>query len=160
MKWKENLIKWKENLIKNKENIKESFIKSIIYRIITILLGMIVALIITGNILVALSLGFATESIQFINYFIYETIWTNYHDKRLRRKIELMREVDIKFDFDLIKDMSFEFSQIDTFIKEYYESILSFFEKLLQNQFLEDIHKDILRDKTYFELKHNHKKFS
>jgi len=160
MKWKNKLIKWKENLIKNKESIKESFIKSIIYRMITILLGMLVALIITGNIFVALSLGIATESIQFINYFIYETIWTNYHDKRLRRKIELMREVDIKFDFDLIKDMSFEFSQIDTFIKEYYESILSFFEKLLQNQYLEDIHKDILRDKTYFELKHKHKKFS
>ena len=153
-------MKLKEKLIENKEIIKESLIKSIIYRTITILLGMLVALIITGNLVVALSLGIATETIQFIYYFIYETIWTNYHDKKLRRKIELMREVDIKFDFDLIKDMSFEFSQIDTFIKEYYESILSFFEKLLQNQFLEDIHKDILRDKTYFELKHNHKKFS
>ena len=144
----------------NKETIKESLIKSTIYRIITILLGMLVALIITGNVVLALSLGIATETIQFIYYFIYETIWTNYHDKRLRRKIEMTREVDIKFDFDLIKDMSFEFSQTDTFIKEYYESILSFFEKLLQNQYLEEIHKEILRDKTYFELKHKHKKFS
>ena len=153
-------MKFKEKLIENKETIKESLIKSTIYRIITILLGMLVALIITGNVVLALSLGIATETIQFIYYFIYETIWTNYHDKRLRRKIEMTREVDIKFDFDLIKDMSFEFSQTDTFIKEYYESILSFFEKLLQNQYLEDIHKEILRDKTYFELKHKHKKFS
>ena len=121
---------------------------------------MLVALIITGNVALALSLGIATEMIQFIYYFIYETIWTNYHDKRLRRKIEMTREVDIKFDFDLIKDMSFEFSQTDTFIKGYYDPIISFFEKLLQNQYLNDIHVDILRDKTYFELKHKHKKFS
>ena len=80
-------MKFKEKLIENKENIKESLIKSTIYRIITILLGMLVALIITGNIVLALSLGIATETIQFIYYFIYETVWTNYHDKRLRRKI-------------------------------------------------------------------------
>lgn len=153
-------MKLKEKLIENKETIKESLIKSTIYRIITILLGMVVALIITGNVVLALSLGLATETVQFIYYFIYETIWTNYHDKRLRRKIEMTREVDIKFDFDLIKDMSFEFSQTDTFIKEYYDSILIFFERLLQNQHLEDIHADILRDKTYFELKHKHKKFN
>lgn len=153
-------MKLKEKLIENKEIIKESLIKSIIYRTITILLGMLVALIITGNLVVALSLGIATETIQFIYYFIYETIWTNYHDKKLRRKIEITREVDIKFDFDLIKDMSYEFSQTDTFIKEYYDSIILFFEKLLKNQYLEDIRADILRDKTYFELKHKHKKFS
>ena len=153
-------MKLKKKLIENKEIIKESLIKSIIYRTITILLGMVVALIITGNVVVALSLGIATETIQFIYYFIYETIWTNYHDKRLRRKIEMTREVDIKFDFDLIKEMSFEFSQTDTFIKEYHDSIISFFEKLLENQYLEEIHADILRDKTYFELKHKHKKFS
>ncbi|MFX0105573.1 MAG: DUF2061 domain-containing protein [Candidatus Hodarchaeota archaeon] len=153
-------MKWKDKLIENKEIIKESLIKSIIYRVITVLLGMFVALIITGNIFVALSVGIATEIIQFINYFIYETIWTNYHDKRLRKKIEMTREVDIKFDFDLIKEMSFEFSQTDTFIKEYYDSIISFFEKLLENKYLEDIREDILRDKTYFELKHKHKKFS
>lgn len=153
-------MKLKKKLIENKEIIKESLIKSIIYRTITILLGMLVALIITGNVFVALSLGIATETIQFVYYFIYETIWTNYHDKRLKRKIEMTREVDIKFDFDLIKEMSFEFSQTDTFIKEYYNSIISFFEKLLENQYLEDIHADILRDKTYFELKHKHKKFS
>jgi uncharacterized membrane protein len=152
-------MKLKSKLIENKEIIKESLIKSIIYRVITILLGMLVALIITGNLLVALSVGIATETIQFINYFIYETIWTNYHDKRLRRKILMTREVDIKFDFDLIKEMSFEFSQTDTFIKEYYDSIILFFEKLLKNKFLQDIHEDILRDKTYFELKHKHKKF-
>ncbi len=153
-------MKWKDKLIENKDTIKESLIKSTIYRVITILLGMLVALIITGNLALALSLGIATETIQFNYYFIYETIWTNYHDKRLRKKIEITREVDIKFDFDLIKDMSFEFSQTDIFIKEYYDSIIKFFEKLLQNQYLDDILVDILRDKTYFELKHKHKKFS
>ncbi len=153
-------MKLKKKLIEKKEILKESLIKSIIYRVITVLLGMLVALIITGNIFIALSVGIATEIIQFINYFIYEAIWTNYHDKKLRRKIEMTREVDIKFDFDFIKELSFEFSQTDTFVKEYYDSIISFFEKLLENKYLEDIHADVLRDKTYFELKHKHKKFS
>ncbi len=48
---------------------------------------MLVILIVTGNLLAAFSIGFATETVQFINYFFYEAIWTNYHDKRLRLKI-------------------------------------------------------------------------
>jgi uncharacterized membrane protein len=76
-----------QKLIKKKETLKESFFKSVIYRIITVFLGMLVILIVTGNLLAAFSIGFATETVQFINYFFYEAIWTNYHDKRLRLKI-------------------------------------------------------------------------
>jgi len=107
----------------------------------------------------AFSLGFATEIVQFINYFFYESIWTNYHDKRLRAKIERTREVDIKLDFDLLKDISFEFSQTDTYVKEAYEHILSFFAKLLQNETLAEIHEDIRRDTNFFELKHKDRSF-
>ncbi|MHA1476792.1 MAG: DUF2061 domain-containing protein [Promethearchaeota archaeon] len=148
-----------QKIIKKKETLKESFFKSVIYRIITIFLGMLVIFLVTGDLIAAFSLGFATETVQFINYFVYETIWTNYHDKRLRIKIERTREVDIKLDFDLLKDISFEFSQTTTYVKEAYESILSFFEKLLQNENLAEIYEDVQRDKIYFELKHKDRSF-
>ena len=153
MKQKEKSLEWKENL-------KESLLKSIIYRIITITIGMLVAYIITGSLAAALSLGLITESIQFINYFVYESVWTNIHDKRLRKRIEELREVDIKFDFDLIKEMSYEFAQTNTFIKENYDSILRFFDNLLKNRYLDEIHEIILRDKTYFEIKHENRSFN
>jgi len=63
-----------QKLIKKKETLKESFFKSVIYRIITVFLGMLVILIVTGDLLAAFSIGFATETIQFINYFFYEAI--------------------------------------------------------------------------------------
>ena len=148
-----------QKLVKKKDTLKESFFKSVIYRIITILLGMLVIFIVTGNLFAAFSIGFATEAVQFVNYFFYEAIWTNYHDKRLRSKIERTRKVDIKLDFDLLKDISFEFSQTDTYAKEAYESILSFFNNLIQNEILIEIHEDIQRDKNYFELKHKNKNF-
>jgi len=148
-----------QKLIKKKETIKESFFKSVIYRIITIFLGMIVAFTLTGDVIFALSIGLATETVQFVNYFVYETIWTNYHDKRLRIKIEKTREVDIKLDFDFLKEMSFEFSQTDTYDKEAYESVLSFFDKLLQNKNLIEIQEEVQRDKNYFELRHKARSF-
>ena len=148
-----------QKLIKKKDTIKESFFKSVIYRIITIFLGMLVALTLTGDVIFALSIGFATETVQFVYYFLYEAIWTHYHDKRLRIKIERTRKVDVKLDFDLLKEISFEFSQTDAYVKEPYESILSFFENLIQNENLAEIHEEIQRDKTYFELKHKNKSF-
>ena len=120
---------------------------------------MLVLLIVTGDMLAAFSIGFVTEAVQFINYFFYEAIWTNYHDKRLRLKIERTREVDIKLDFDLLKEISFDFSQTDSYIKEAYDSLISFFEKLLQNENLAEIHESIQRDKNFFELKHKDRSF-
>ncbi len=152
-------IKWKEISPEKMENLKESLLKSTIYRVITISLGMLVVFIITGSLAAALSLGLITETVQFINYFIFESIWLNFHDKRLKRKILEMKEVDLKFDFELIKEISYEFSQTNTFIKEIYDSILRFFDKILQNKYLGEIYDTILRDKTYFELKHEHRSF-
>ncbi len=120
---------------------------------------MLVIFIVTGNVLAAFSIGFATETVQFIYYFFYEAIWTHYHDKRLRIKIERTRKVDVNLDFDLLKDISFEFSQTDTYVKEPYDSIVSFFENLLQNENLAEIHEEIERDRIYFELKHKDRQF-
>ena len=152
-------IKWKEKSPEWKENLKESLLKSIIYRIITIFLGILVVFIFTRSLVAALSLGIITETVQFIYYFIYESVWTNFHDKRLRRKILDLKEVDLKFDFELIKEISFEFSQTNTFLKEIYDSILRFFDRILQNKYLGEIYDAILRDKTYFELKHKNRSF-
>jgi uncharacterized membrane protein len=66
---------------------------------------MLVILLVTGDLIAAFSIGFATETVQFINYFVYETIWTNYHDKRLRIKIERTREVDIKLKTFLLNSL-------------------------------------------------------
>ncbi len=120
---------------------------------------MLVLLAATGDVMAAFTIGFATETVQFIYYFFYEAVWTHYHDKRLRIKIERTRKVDVKLDFDLLKDIYFEFSQTDAYVKEPYESILSFFENLLQNENLAEIYEDVQRDKDYFELKHKNKSF-
>jgi uncharacterized membrane protein len=149
-----------EKLISKKETLKESFIKSIIYRIITIALGMLVVLIVTGDLVAAFSLGIATEAVQFVNYFVYEAIWTYYHDKRLKTQILMTKQVNLKFDFKLLKDISFDFSQTNTFIKEAYESTISFFDKLLQNKNLSEIHEDIQRDKNFFVLQHKNRSFA
>jgi len=61
-------IKWKDISPERMENLKESLLKSITYRIITIFLGMLVVYIITGSLAAALSLGLITES-----------IWLNFH---------------------------------------------------------------------------------
>ena len=148
-----------QKLRKKKNTLKESLLKSIIYRIITITLGMLVGLILTRNIIDALYITLITESVQFGNYFIYESVWTNYHDKKLRREIEKTKEVDVKLDFDLLKEISFEFSQTSVYVREAYDSIMTYFEKLLQNENLTEIHHDIQRDKNYFELKHKDMSF-
>ncbi len=53
-----------QKLIKKKDTIKESFFKSVIYRIITIFLGMLVLLAATGDVMAAFTIGFATETVQ------------------------------------------------------------------------------------------------
>jgi uncharacterized membrane protein len=149
-----------KKLISKKETLKESFLKSVIYRIITIALGMLVVLIVTGDLVAAFSLGIATEAVQFVNYFVYEAIWTYYHDKRLKTQILMTKQVNLKFDFKLLKEISFDFSQTNTFIKEAYESTVSFFDKLLQNENLSEIHEDIQRDKNFFVLQHKNRSFA
>lgn len=149
-----------EKLISKKDTLKESFLKSVIYRIITIALGMLVVLIATGDLVAAFSLGIATEAVQFVNYFVYEAIWTYYHDKRLKTQILMTKQVNLKFDFKLLKEISFDFSQTNTFIKEAYESTISFFDKLLKNKNLSEIHEDIQRDKNFFVLQHKNRSFA
>jgi len=55
--------------------------------------------------------------------------------------------------------MAKEFSQIDTFIPEVYNSILSFFSKILENAQLKDLHEDFRRYKRSFEIIHKGRGF-
>ncbi|MFX0011521.1 MAG: DUF2061 domain-containing protein, partial [Candidatus Hermodarchaeota archaeon] len=107
---------------------KSSLIKSIIYRSITILLGIITAYIITRNLAAALSLAPLTELVQGINYFIYELIWSTIARRRLEQRILKnlqIREVDLKIDYSAIEELAYALSQIDTFVPKIYLSTLN-----------------------------------
>ncbi|MFX1288562.1 MAG: DUF2061 domain-containing protein, partial [Promethearchaeota archaeon] len=76
---------------------KNSLIKSIIYRGITLVLGTITAYILTGSIAVATGTALFTEIVQGINYFIYELVWSNVSRRKLEKRILQslqVREID------------------------------------------------------------------
>ncbi|UCC19669.1 MAG: DUF2061 domain-containing protein, partial [Promethearchaeota archaeon] len=54
---------------------KESLIKSLIYRALTLLLGTLTAYIITGSIAIATGTALLTEAVQSVFYFGYELSW-------------------------------------------------------------------------------------
>ncbi|TFG00961.1 MAG: DUF2061 domain-containing protein [Promethearchaeota archaeon] len=139
------------------ENIKRSLFKSIVYRIITVFLGILTALIVTGDIYQALSLGIATEFVQFINYFIFETIWSYYERQRLRQKFRkefLEREIELKVNYSSIKELSYELSRLDTFVKSIYTAILNFYDGLLENEDLKELHEELSKHREYFVKAH------
>ncbi len=136
---------------------KKSLVKSLLYRTITILLGLLTAYIFTGNFISAFFLSITTEIVQFFNYFIYETGWSYYDEKRMRRQITeefRQKEINLKLSLQSIKDIAQEFSQIDTFIPKLYNSVISFYDKILQNKELKELHDDFLEYKNAFEIIH------
>jgi uncharacterized membrane protein len=157
-KIKEKLV----NFGKETDTIKRSLFKSIVYRIITIFLGISTALVVTGDIYQALSLGLVTEFVQFINYFVFETIWSYYERKRLRQKFRkefLEREVELKVNYSSIKELSYELSRFDTFVKAIYTAILNFYNSLLDNDDLEELHDEISNHKEFFIKAHAGRNF-
>lgn len=157
-KLKEKLV----NIGKETDNIKRSLFKSIVYRIITIFLGISTALIVTGDLYQALSLGLATEFVQFINYFVFETIWSSYERKRLRQKFRkefLEREIELKVNYSSIKELSYELSRFDTFVKPIYTAILNFYDSLLKNDDLKELHDEISSHKEFFIKAHAGRNF-
>ncbi|MEJ2248477.1 MAG: DUF2061 domain-containing protein [Candidatus Lokiarchaeota archaeon] len=140
---------------------KESLLKSIIYRIITLLLGGLISFFITGSAGQALLLTIVIESVQFVNYFVYETIWTNLRAWRLKQKIkeEAMREIALTLDFESLKEISYELSRIDTFVNDIYISIINFYNRVLANESLKDIHDEVREHKKHFETIHSGRNF-
>ena len=135
----------------------KNLLKSLIYRAITVSLGLLTAYIFTGDIFSAFLLSIATEIVQFFNYFAYETVWSYFDEKRLRKQIReefRKKEINLKLTFGSIKDIASEFSRIDTFIPEIYNSVTSFYNKILENKELKELHGDFEKYKNYFEATH------
>ena len=140
---------------------KESLIKSLIYRGITLVLGTLTAYFITGSIEIATGTAILTEAVQAINYFVYELIWSNISRKKLKEKIIediRKRQIDIKIDYSSIMEIAYHMSQVDTFVPKLYLSVKNFFNKLLENEQLEEIHDEIKKYKSYFETTHAKRK--
>ncbi|MFX1312185.1 MAG: DUF2061 domain-containing protein [Promethearchaeota archaeon] len=140
---------------------KESVIKTIIYRAITLVLGTLTVYFLTGNIALATGAALLTEAVQSINYFIYELIWSNIARKKLEKELLeriKRREITLKINFEPIKEISYELSQIDTFVPKLYLSVLHFFDSMLKNEELEEIHEEIQKYKQNFERVHSSRK--
>jgi uncharacterized membrane protein len=137
---------------------KESLFKSIIYRIITVVLGFTTAYIITGDIAVAIGIALLTEVVQFVNYFIFEIFWTNLITKK--RIIEnYKRTVDLTLNYDAILELAYRMSKTDTFIGETYLSARDFLKSILENESLKEIHEEVEKFLEHFEYTHKNREF-
>jgi uncharacterized membrane protein len=140
---------------------KSSLVKSIIYRGITILLGITTAYIITRNLAAALSLAPLTELVQGINYFVYELIWSTIARRKLEQRILKnlqIREIDLKIDYSAIEELAYVLSEIDTFVPKIYLSTLNIFNSMLKNEELEEIREKIQTYKDNFQRVHSKRK--
>lgn len=140
---------------------KQSLVKSLIYRGLTLILGTFTAYIITGSIEIATGTALLTEAVQAVNYFIYELVWSNISRKKLKEKIIediRKRQIDLKIDYSSIMEIAYHMSQVDTFVPKLYLSVKNFFNKLLENEQLEEIHDEIEKYKSYFETTHAKRK--
>ncbi|MBD3194850.1 MAG: DUF2061 domain-containing protein [Candidatus Lokiarchaeota archaeon] len=141
---------------------KRSLLKTVIYRLITLVLGTLTAYVATQDLAAAGGVALLTEFVQSINYFIYETIWSHFEERRIRKKVEeefMNKEVQMMIDFNFLRDLSYELSQMDTFIDKVYFSIIKFFDRMLENEELETLHDEILKHKAHFELVHQGRNF-
>ncbi|MFX1380110.1 MAG: DUF2061 domain-containing protein [Promethearchaeota archaeon] len=140
---------------------KESLIKSLIYRSLTLVLGTLTAYVVTGSIAIATGTAILTETVQGINYFIYELTWSNISRRKLEKKIIeriKRREINLKLDFSSIKELAYQLSQIDTFVPKLYIQTKGIFNSMLENEELADIHEDIEKYKESFEAVHSGRK--
>ncbi len=142
---------------------KRNLLKSGVYRVITILLGLLTAYIVTGNVFTAFALSIVTESIQFMNYFAFEMVWSRFDEKRLREEIGREyreKEIRMKLTVGSILDIAREFSQIDTFVPEVYRSVSSFFKNVLSNKQMKEFHEEITKLADGFEIAHRGRGFN
>ncbi|MFX1236507.1 MAG: DUF2061 domain-containing protein [Promethearchaeota archaeon] len=140
---------------------KESLIKSIIYRGITLIIGTLTTYLLTGSIALATGIAFLTEGVQAVNYFVYELAWSNLTRKRLEKQIiEKIKhkEIDLKLDYSSVQELAYQLSQIDTFIPDLYLTITKIFKNMLNNEDLDEIHEEIERYKEHFKRVHSGRK--
>ena len=142
-------------------NWKASVIKSIVYRTITLGLGTLTAYLFLGSFALATGTAFLTESVQGVNYFIFELIWSTISRRRLERKFQEKykeKKVNLEIEFSSLKEIAYDLSNVDTFIPKIYLSTLNFFNHLLKNDELEEIHDEIQSYKDHFIQVHSGRK--
>ena len=140
---------------------KNSLIKSLIYRSITLVLGTITAYILTGSIAIATGTALFTEFVQGIFYFVYELVWSNNSRRKLERRIIHslhIREIDLKINYTSIEELSYVLSQIDTFVPKLYLNTLNIFNSMLKNEELVEIREIIQKNKDNFQRVHSKRK--
>ena len=134
-------------------NWKITLIKSLVYRVITIALGLLTAYIVTGDFETALGLSLITESVQSLNYFGFESLWGYFYEKRIREDIKKefrKREIDLKVSIEMIIDITKGFSEIDTFNPKLYNSLINFFDSSINNQNLRGFESELTEAKKNF----------
>ena len=142
-------------------NWKGSIIKSIIYRAITLALGTLTAYIFLGSIALATGTALFIETVQGVNYFVFELIWSTFERRRLERKFQEKYEekkVSLEIEFSSIKEIAYDLSNVDTFVPKIYLSTLNFFNHLLKNDDLEEIRDELQGYKDHFVQVHSGRK--
>jgi uncharacterized membrane protein len=140
---------------------KQSLLKSIIYRSLTLVLGTLTAFLITGSIAIATGTALLTEAVQSVNYFIYEITWSNISRRKFEKKIIeriKRKEINLKIDYSSIKELAYQLSQIDTFVPKLFIQTKAIFKSMLGNEELEEIHDEIRKYKESFEAVHSGRK--
>lgn len=143
----------------DKVDLKDSLLKSIIYRIITVTLGFLTVYIITGDLLIAIGIALLTELVQFVNYFVFEVIWTNLITKK-RLIEEIKKNIKLDLNYDAILELAYQLSQTDTFIGEVYLSAFNFLNSIIENENLKDIHEKVLKYFEHFQYTHRNREFA
>ena len=138
---------------------KESLVKSIIYRFITVFLGFITAYIVTGSLITALGVALLTEFVQFVFYFVYEVIWTNLITRK-RIIEELKQTIDLQLNYNVILELAYQMSQVDTFVGDVYLSARNFLKSIIANEYLKEIHDEVSRYYQHFKYTHKNREFT
>ena len=138
---------------------KESLVKSLIYRVLTVILGFLTAFFVTGSIITALGVALLTELVQFVFYFVYEIIWTNLITRK-RIIEEIKQTIDIQLNTNVILELAYQMSQIDTFIGEIYLSTRNFLKSILKNESLKEIHEEVSKYYNHFLYIHKNREFA
>lgn len=140
---------------------KQSLVKSIIYRTITLGLGTLTTYLITGSLALATGIAFLTEGVQAANYFVYELAWSNISRRKLEKQIIekiKLKQIDLKLDYSSVKELAYQLSQIDTFVPDLYLTTSKIFKTMLDNEDLEEIHEEIEKYRNHFKRVHSGRK--
>lgn len=62
------------------DSIKKSILKTVSWRVVALIITVVIALVLTGSIQLALSVGVCDLLVKSIGYFIHERVWNKIDD--------------------------------------------------------------------------------